>query len=183
MNYEPSTIFMTIAEFDHLPTEKKKALLLQCCGSSTWVDKMITVFPVEDLVELLEAAEERWDECNEQDWREAFDHHPKIGDINFLKKKFANTAQWASAEQSGVNDAAKNVIHELAKANEEYEKKFGTIFIVCATGKSAEQMLGILKERLNNAKEDEIKIAAAEQLNITKLRLEKLFGITENNKA
>ena len=172
---------MTIAEFDHLREETKKTLLLQCCGSSAWVDKMLTVFPVEDLVELLKAAEEKWDECNAEDWREAFNHHPKIGDINSLKEKFANTAQWASAEQSGVNDAAENVIQELAKANEAYEKKFGNIFIVCATGKSAEQMLGILKERLNNCKEEEIKIAAAEQLNITKLRLEKLFAISENN--
>lgn len=174
---------MTIAEFDHLAAEKKKALLLKCCGSSAWVDKMLTVFPVEDLVELLDAAEEKWYECNETDWKEAFDHHPKIGDINSLKEKFANTAQWASAEQSGVNDAAENVIHQLAKGNEAYEKKFGNIFIVCATGKSAEQMLGILKERLNNSKEEELEIAVTEQLNITKLRLEKLFGISENNKA
>ena len=166
---------MTIATFDHLPEEKKNELLLQCCGSTAWVDKMLTVFPVEDLVELLEAAEEKWYECNEEDWREAFDHHPKIGDINSLKEKFANTAQWASAEQSGVNDASDNVIQELAKANEEYEKKFGNIFIVCATGKSAEQMLSILKERLNNAKEDEIKVAAVEQNKITKIRIEKLF--------
>ena len=166
---------MTIAEFDHLPTENKKAFLLQCCGSPVWVDKMITVFPVEDLVELLEAAEEKWDECNEEEWREAFDHHPKIGDINSLKEKFANTAQWAAGEQSGVNSAAENVMHELAKANEEYEKKFGTIFIVCATGKSAEQMLGILQERLNNSKQEEIIIAAVEQNKITKIRLEKLF--------
>jgi 2-oxo-4-hydroxy-4-carboxy-5-ureidoimidazoline decarboxylase len=174
---------MTIAEFDHLPTENKKTFLLQCCGSSAWVDKMITVFPVEDLVELLEAAEEKWDECSEEDWKESFDNHPKIGDINSLKAKFTNTVQWAAAEQSGVNATAENMMQELAKANEEYEKKFGIIFIVCATGKSGDQMLGILKRRLNNSKEDEIKIAAEEQLNITKLRLEKLFGVTENNKA
>lgn len=172
---------MTIAEFDHLRDETKRGLLVQCCGSSAWVDKMLTVFPVEDLVELLEAAEEKWDECNEEDWKEAFDHHPKIGDIDTLKEKFANTAQWASAEQSGVNDAAENVIQELVKGNEAYEKKFGNIFIVCATGKSAGQMLDILKQRLNNSKEEEIKIAAAEQLSITKLRLEKLFGISVNN--
>ena len=170
---------MTIAEFDHLPTENKKTFLLQCCGSSAWVNKMLTVFPVEDLVELLEAAEKKWDECNEEDWKEAFDHHPKIGDINSLKEKYANTAQWASAEQSGINAASENVMEELAKANEDYEKKFGNIFIVCATGKSAEQMLGMLKERLNNNNEEEIKIAAAEQLSIIKLRLEKLFGINE----
>lgn len=69
---------MTIAAFDHLPTEKKQELLVQCCGSSQWVNKMLTVFPVEDLVELLEAAEEKWYECTEADWREAFEHHLKL---------------------------------------------------------------------------------------------------------
>ncbi len=171
---------MTIAEFDHLPEEKKKALLQQCCGSSAWVNKMLSVFPVEDLVELLEAAEEKWDELNEADWKEAFEHHPKIGDINSLKEKFADTAKWAAGEQDGVNTANENVLHQLQKANEDYEKKFDNIFIVCATGKSAEQMLGILNERLQNNKEEEIKIAAAEQLSITKLRLQKLFGINED---
>jgi 2-oxo-4-hydroxy-4-carboxy-5-ureidoimidazoline decarboxylase len=145
-----------------------------------WVDKMITVFPVEDLVELLEAAEEKWYELNVADWKEAFEHHPQIGDINSLKEKFADTAKWAVGEQAGVNTADENILHQLQKANEDYQNKFGYIFIVCATGKSAEQMLGILNNRLQNNKEDEIIIAAAEQLSITKIRLQKLFGINEN---
>ncbi|MDB5199621.1 MAG: decarboxylase [Chitinophagaceae bacterium] len=174
---------MTIAEFDHFSTEKKKELLGQCCGSSAWVNKMLTVFPVEDFVELLEAAEEKWDECAEPDWKEAFEHHPKIGDINSLKEKFENTAGWAAGEQSGVNGATGNILQELSKANEEYQNKFGFIFIVCATGKSAEEMLGMLKSRLNNTAAEEINIAAAEQLKITKLRLEKLLGVNESSKT
>ncbi|MGI8582786.1 MAG: 2-oxo-4-hydroxy-4-carboxy-5-ureidoimidazoline decarboxylase [Chitinophagaceae bacterium] len=166
---------MTIAGFDHLPTEKKQELLRQCCDSSQWVNKMLTVFPVEDLVELLEAAEEKWYECTEADWREAFEHHPKIGDINSLKEKFANTAEWVAGEQSGVNNADESILHELVKANDEYQNKFGFIFIVCATGKSAEELLSNLKARLNNAKDEEIQNAASEQNKITKLRLEKLF--------
>ena len=166
---------MTIAEFDHLPIEKKSALLQKCCASGEWVKNMLTVFPVEDLVELLEAAEEKWYECKVQDWREAFEHHPKIGDVKSLKEKFANSAEWAQGEQSGVNKANENVLHELANANDEYENKFGFIFIVCATNKTAEQMLMGLKERLNNSLDEEIEIAASEQLKITKLRLEKLF--------
>lgn len=171
---------MTIAEFDHFALEKKKELLLKCCGSQSWVNKMITVFPVEDLVELLEAAEEMWYQCDENDWREAFDHHPKIGDINSLKDKLANTAVWVAGEQLGVNDSNEITLQQLAKANNDYENKFGFIFIVCATGKSAEQMLNYLRERLNNTAGEEIEIAAAEQNKITRLRLEKLFGINEN---
>ncbi len=170
---------MTIAGFDRLPTEKKRELLKQCCGSSAWVEKMLMVFPVEDLVELLEAAEEKWYDCTPEEWKQAFDYHPKIGDINSLKEKFANTAAWAASEQSGVNVAKESTLLELTQGNEEYQNKFGFIFIVCAMGRSAEEMLHMLKSRLNNTRDEEINIAAAEQNKITKLRLEKLFGISE----
>lgn len=166
---------MTIAEFDHLPTEKKKELLLQCCGSSAWLNKMITIFPVEDLVELLEAAEEKWYECNEEDWKEAAKNHPKIGDLNSVKEKYNATKTWAEAEQAGASTASDTILKELAENNKRYEEKFGYIFIVCATGKTAEEMLDLLKARLNNTSEEEIKIAAGEQNKITKLRLEKVF--------
>ena len=166
---------MTIAEFDHLPTEKKKKLLQQCCGSSAWVNKMLTVFPVEDLVELLEAAEEKWYECSEEDWKEAFEHHPKIGDLNSLKQKYTATKTWAEGEQAGVTTASEDVLKDLEESNKLYEKKFGYIFIVCATGKSAEEMLSMLRSRLNNTADEEIKIAAAEQNKITKLKLENYF--------
>ena len=173
---------MTIAEFDHLGEDKKKDFLFQCCGSSAWVDKMLPVFPVEDLVQLLDLAEEKWNECTKEEQREAFDHHPKIGDINSLKKKFANTAKWAAVEQSGVNNSTQNILTELATANAEYEKKFGFIFIVCATGRSAEAMLGDLNQRIKNNKAEEIEIAAGEQLKITKIRLEKLFEVNDHEK-
>ena len=172
---------MTIAEFDHLPEEKKRELLLQCCGSNEWVNKMLSVFPVEDLVEFLDASEQKWYECSPDDWKEAFEHHPKIGDINSIKEKFANTTQWAAAEQSGVNNSDEGTLKDLAKANTEYQNKFGFIFIVCATGRSADEMLNDLKARINNSKEEELKVAAAEQLKITKLRLEKLFGVNEKS--
>ena len=166
---------MTIADFDHLEKQKKKTLLTQCCGSSLWVKKMLESPMAEDLVDLEEIAEENWWACSEQDWLEAFEHHPKIGNIHSLKEKFSNTAAWASNEQSGVNDANEIILTNLAKGNEDYEKKFGFIFIVCATGKSADEMLHILQSRLPNTREEEIEIAADEQLKITKLRLEKLF--------
>jgi len=167
---------MSIAEFDHLSKDEQQALLTKCCGSTAWVAKMIAAFPVEDLVELLEYAEEKWYQCSEADWLEAFTHHPKIGDINSLKEKFASTAAWAAGEQSAVTQSTQEVLEALAEGNRLYEEKFGYIFIVCATGKSAAEMLALLEVRLQNAAEVEIEIAAAEQDKITKLRLEKLFA-------
>lgn len=166
---------MTIAEFDLLTIDKKKELLQNCCGSSTWVNKMIPVFPIDDLVELLEDADEKWDECKREDWLEAFTHHPAIGDINSMKEKFYATADWAQVEQSGASEASLELLDSLAEGNKQYLEKFGYIFIVYATGKSTEEMLTILQERLKNNPEDEIKIAADEQIGITKNRLEKLF--------
>lgn len=167
---------MTIAEFDRLNKEEKKKLLYQCCGSTGWVEKMLTVPPANDLIDLFEDAEEKWYECSENDWKEAFSNHPKIGDLESLKKKFASTSAWASDEQSAVNQATEKTLEKLAAGNKLYEDKFGYIFIICATGRSAEEMLQSLEERLPNDREDEIKIAAGEQNKITQLRLEKLFS-------
>ncbi len=166
---------MTIAEFDHLDDEMKRELLQKCCGSKTWVDKMLAVFPVNDLIDLLEYADEKWNECKTEDWLEAFTHHPAIGDVNSIKEKFYATADWAQVEQAGANDTSKELAGELAGGNKKYHEKFGYIFIVYATGKPAEEMLALLQERLKNVPEEEIKIAAAEQIRITKNRLEKLF--------
>ena len=166
---------MTIADFDHLDIVKKKELLFNCCGSSSWVNEMLTVFPVNDLVDLLEYAEEKWYDCNPADWLEAFENYPKIGDMHLVKERYAKTSNYIESEQAGVMDSSEEIRAELIKANEEYEDVFGYIFIVFATGKSAEEMLEILKERLENDPRDEIMIAAAEQDKITKLRLKKLF--------
>ena len=171
---------MTINEFDHLDKIKKRELLMQCCGSAAWIDKMIKADWAEDLVDLEVIAEEKWWQCTKDDWEEAFTHHPKIGDINSLKKKFANTSGLAANEQAGVNTAADDVIVALAAGNDEYEQKFGFIFIVCATGKSAKEMLEILQSRLHNTIDDELEVAAGEQLKIMKIRLAKLFGIEQN---
>ena len=169
---------MTIAEFDHMDIEEKKALLHQCCGSTTWVNKVISALPAEDLIDLQEIAEEQWYACSEQDWREAFGHHPKIGDLNSLKEKYSSTGHWAEGEQSSVKQATEQTLRALVEENQEYEKKFGYIFIVFATGKTADEMLSILKQRFYNSPETEIQIAMEEQLKITKLRLEKLFGVS-----
>jgi 2-oxo-4-hydroxy-4-carboxy-5-ureidoimidazoline decarboxylase len=166
---------MTLHEFNILPAEKLIEELTRCCGSSGWVKRMLPFVPAEDLVELLEDAEEQWYQCAERDRKEAFTHHPKIGDMESLKKKFAATADLAGNEQRGVKQASSKTLEELAEANRLYEEKFGYIFIVCASGKTAEEMLTLLKTRLENSPEVEIGIAAEEQNKITKLRLEKLL--------
>jgi len=121
-------------------------------------------------------AGETWNKLTPGDWKEAFSHHPKIGDIKSLRQKFASTAQWAEGEQSGVAQTSERVLRELAEGNNLYEAKFGYIFIVCATGKGAEEMLEMLNRRLSNYPEEEIRIAAEEQRKITRLRLEKLLN-------
>ncbi len=166
---------MTLHELNILPQPQLKEELLKCCGSATWVKMMMAYFPADDLVEILEDAEEMWYACSKEDWKEAFTHHPKIGDVESLTKKFASTAEWASGEQSSVNVASKETIEALAEGNRLYEEKFGYIFIVCATGKSADEMLDLLQSRLKNSPNEEIQIAADEQNMITKLRLEKLL--------
>ncbi len=167
---------MTIDEINNLEEKLRREELRKCCGSRSWVNKLNAQFPVLDEEDLLEKSDSVWAECVEEDWLEAFTHHPKIGDVDSLKKKFASTAAWAGNEQSGVNAANDEVIQALAKGNDDYEKKFGFIFIVCATGKSAEEMLALLSERIHNDRDTEIHIAAAEQNKITQLRLKKLIA-------
>lgn len=167
---------MTIAEFDHFDLQKKKELLFNCCGSRAWVKGMIEILPVNDLVDLMEYAEEKWYDCNPADWLEAFEHHPKIGDIHSIQNQFSKIENYTTIEQSGIEDSPEDILEQLKKANEEYEETFGYIFIVFATGKSAKEMLSILQQRINNDPHEELMIAAAEQDRITKLRLQKLFS-------
>jgi len=167
---------MTIQEINDLDPGKCREEFQKCCGASNWVSKMMTARPFENEDVLLQIAHEKWFDCSETDWLEAFTHHPKIGDVESLEKKYASTSHLASDEQSAVNHASKNVINDLAHLNKLYEEKFTFIFIVCATGKTAPEMLELLKARINNSKEDELKKAAIEQNKITNLRLLKLIN-------
>lgn len=150
--------------------------LTKCCGSSNWVSQMLEKRPFQSAQTLFDCADDIWFKLAPADWLEAFGHHPKIGDTSALRAKFATTANWAENEQKGVKVAEQSVLEDLAKFNEEYFEKFGYIFIVCATGKTADEMLSLLQERLSNSASDEIKIASIEQSKITKIRLEKLLS-------
>lgn len=159
-----------------LSAEAAFEALQRCCGATAWVQGMLAGRPFNDVPQLMQAAEEIWAGMTPHDILEAFQHHPRIGDIEGLRKKFASTATWASGEQAGVNQASEAVLQALAEGNRAYEARFGYIFIVCATGKSAGEMLAILQSRLPNSPALELKIAAGEQAKITRIRLEKLLS-------
>ncbi len=161
---------MTIKVFNKLCKAEKGKQLMSCCGSSIWVELMLKQFPFASERDLIEAATAIWyNQCSSMDWLESFTHHPKIGDVKSLTKKFAGK------EQASVAAATKKTITALAKANKEYEAKFGFIFIVCATGKSATEMLRLLEDRLSNNIGEELHIAMSEQMKITILRFKKLI--------
>jgi 2-oxo-4-hydroxy-4-carboxy-5-ureidoimidazoline decarboxylase len=163
-----------LERLNFLPPELARLDLQRCNGSSVWVERMLANRPFHTMEDLLTTADREWGALGEPDWLEAFSHHPKIGDVDSLRKKFASTAQWAAGEQSSVQLADEETIRELAAGNATYEEKFGFIFIICATGKSAAEMLASLQQRLPNERGVELRIAAGEQAKITALRLKKL---------
>lgn len=161
---------MTLPDFNNLDKNIAAKELFSCCGSAKWVSSLMKKFPFESQEVFVEQATTTWyDECDKEDWLESFSQHPKIGDKKSLTEKFAGK------EQAGVAAATQEVIEALAKANDEYEKRFGFIFIVCATGKSAEEMLRLLNDRLKNDPDSELTIAMNEQHKITLIRFKKLF--------
>lgn len=167
---------MTVEELDALPSDAARAELERCCGSRRWVESMLSRRPYRSREALLQAADDADRAMTSADWLEAFTHHPRIGDVASLRAKFATTATWAAGEQSGAAVASEETLQALARGNDDYAAKFSWIFIVCATGKSADQMLALLRERLPNTPERELAVAAGEQAKITRLRLEKLLS-------
>ncbi len=167
---------MTLADLNALPPADRAEALASCCGATAWVATLNQQFPFASEPALYEAAERTWYSLTEADWREAFLHHPKIGDVRALKEKFASTATWAAGEQGAVQQASQATLAALVAGNEAYERRFGYIFIVCATGKSADEMLALLQARLPNEPVAEIRVAMGEQAKITRLRLGKLLA-------
>jgi 2-oxo-4-hydroxy-4-carboxy-5-ureidoimidazoline decarboxylase len=165
-----------LSRLDGLPEALAAADLRRCCGSTRWVERMIAARPFGSRDRLFAFAEAAWRDLEPEDWREAFAEHPKIGDQEALRARFAETREWALGEQAGTLGAMEATLSALARENQAYEARFGHIFIVCATGKSAEEMLSLLCARLGNDPETELHIAAGEQAKITRLRLLKLLA-------
>jgi 2-oxo-4-hydroxy-4-carboxy-5-ureidoimidazoline decarboxylase len=158
-------------ELDAAPPEAARELLSRACGSTRWVDRMMERRPFGSDARLLRAARIEWFALTEADWLEAFSHHPQIGDRASLAARFPATHDLSAKEQAGVGRAGDDVLSALAEGNATYLDRFGFIFIVCATGKTAEEMLAVLRERLKNNRATELRIAAEEQAKITALRL------------
>lgn len=164
-----------LEKLNRLPGESAESRFLDCCGSRVWARKMSAARPFADENSLIEKAAEIWRDVAAQDWLEAFAAHPKIGSRQAAPTQPTQSAAWSQGEQSGTQSASEKILSDLADANRLYEDKFGYIFIVCATGKTATEMLEICRARLANDAEKEIRIAAEEQRKITEIRLRKLL--------
>jgi len=165
-----------LQRLNQLPRLEAQQQLLKCCGSRNWAGGVASGRPYETFDELVASAERIWWSQDPADWLEAFRSHPKIGEKKAAAVTTAESQKWSAAEQAGVDNAADDTRETLAELNLEYEAKFGYIYIVCATGKTSEEMLANLRERLNNDPSQELRVAAAEQAKITRLRLQKLLA-------
>jgi len=157
---------------DRASTAEAAEELRICCGAERWVKRMLARRPFGSLDAARAAAREEWWALPPDDWKEAFAHHPRIGDVSAVRARFGGVAGAASArEQAGVAAAGDDILQALADGNLAYKSRFGYVFIVCATNKTAEQMLQILRERLTNGFGEEILVAAGEHAKICDLRL------------
>lgn len=164
-----------LESLNKLPPEELKDELLKCCGSTNWAGRMTDERPFASLDELLSSADRVWWSLDTPDWLEAFRSHPKIGEKKALSHVSADAQKWSEQEQARTSDALPETRQALAQLNEAYQQKFGFIYIICAAGKSSAEMLKILEGRIDNAPDEELRVAAAEQAKITQLRLKKLL--------
>ena len=167
---------MTLDDFNHLSEAQALATLEQCCAAGAWARPVADGRPYASLEALLEASDLAWAATGEADWLTAFTAHPQIGNVDTLRAKYANTKALAAGEQSAVQSSTDEVLEALAAGNQQYLQQNGFIFIVCASGKSAPEMLALLQARLGNSRDQELRTGAAEQHKITTLRIRKLFG-------
>ena len=169
---EPHAVLNALSDAD------ASAALRRACGAEGWVRRMLARRPFASTEALYASADEEWAAASPEDHREAFGHHPQIGeDLAALRRKFQSTASLSSREQAGVADADEPTLLALRDANEAYRRRHGFIFIICATGKSAAEMLAALRRRLDNDTSAELAIAAREQAQITRLRLGSLAQV------
>ncbi len=164
------SISPTLAAFNVAPDGETIHSLLNCCSATRWAQAVAAARPFETPEALYSSADQLWSTTEESDWQEAFHSHPKIGERN---SQSTQSATWSQQEQSSVSQATRQTLEDLARLNLEYQQKFGFTYIVCASGRTAEEMLAILQSRLDNPRQNELAIAAEEQRKITRLRLQK----------
>ena len=163
-----------------LPLKDAAEQLRACCGSSRWVEAMLARRPFDSVEDLLAAADGAWRATGPEDWDEAFAHHPRIGERHAAAPVSATARAWSAGEQGTAEDAGTAARVALAEANEAYERRFGRIYIVCAAGRTAEEMLADIAVRMKNDSELERAVAAEEQRKITRLRLKTLIGARDS---
>jgi OHCU decarboxylase len=166
---------VNLEEFNARSVARAEQTLLDCCGSKRWATRMAAQRPFLDLNDVCATADSIWRDLEPADWLEAFARHPQIGEKAAAGSE--SSRRWAEGEQAGARVAAESVKAKLAERNHAYREKFGYIFIVCATGKSADEMLALLEQRLQNDSAQELTMAAEQQRLITRLRLEKLLTV------
>ncbi|HTR48958.1 MAG TPA: 2-oxo-4-hydroxy-4-carboxy-5-ureidoimidazoline decarboxylase [Verrucomicrobiae bacterium] len=162
-----------LARWNALPAVEAESAILPCCGSRAWARGMALRRPIASEAELLGASDETWRALAEADWMEAFRSHPRIGESRAERPAGAPSAAWSAREQSGVSASDEAIKTALAEGNREYEGRFGRIFIVCATGKTAVEILEILRRRLQNDAATELREAAEQQRQIAQIRLKR----------
>jgi 2-oxo-4-hydroxy-4-carboxy-5-ureidoimidazoline decarboxylase len=167
-----------LARWNTLPQQEAAAEILSCCGSRAWANKLAAMRPFADEASLFPASVDCWQSLPEEDWLEAFRSHPRIGEQHAQAKTTAASAAWSRSEQSQMSDADGAIRERMQQGHREYEQRFGRIFIVCATGKQPAEMLQILEQRLGNDPARELLESAAQQQQITQLRLRK--WLTQN---
>ena len=164
---------MTVEELNALPPADAERALLDCCGSRAWARAVAAARPFTDEAALHASADRAWDALGRTDRLEAFAAHPRIGER--AATGGGAHARWSAQEQSGTSGAGEDVARALLEGNREYEARFGHVFLIRASGRSAEEMLAALRERLGNDPATELGIAAEQQREIMHLRLEKLL--------
>lgn len=169
---------MTLEDINALPADQMAAFLRTTCTAEHWIERMVAARPFKDRTDLLDSARIHWAGTNEEDWRQAFEGHPMIGDINSLRAKYHASKNLSSTEQAGATSASEATLQALAEGNKLYLKRHGFIFIVFASGKTAEKMLELLNARIDNSTEQELKLAAQQQLKITLKRLDEAISET-----
>ncbi len=169
----PPHLIAGLARFNALAVDDAVRVLMTCCGSQRWADRMSAERPCANPRDLFTRADQVWFGLEREDWLEAFDHHPRIGERNLDQPKFASTAAQSSREQSGMGAASEAEKAEFTTGNAAYERRFGHVFLICATGRSAGDMLASLRARLDNDALTELRNAAVEQAKITRIRLER----------
>jgi allantoicase len=164
-----------IERFNRISAAAARQALEDCCGSKRWAEQLLGLRPFESNVKLFEAAEQAFGQLRRKEWLEAFRHHPPIGGNKSKAKQSSTARRWSAGEQATAQKAQPETLAVLAAANQAYEAAFGYTFLICATGKTNEEILKELQRRLGNDPEIEMHVAAEEQKKITRLRLEKLL--------